>query len=151
MFYIIVILAAIFAMPAWAQSVDPYIGTWKLNLEKTTHIGQPVPKSETITYTGDGQNLAGTINFVGPQDATTTIKYTLIFDGQPHPTTGSPNFDSTAYIRFGNTINMVWFKNGKAMAVGQSRIDSDKQFTYTSEGIGANGQPFRVVLVWDRQ
>ena len=40
----------------------------------------------------------------------------MIFDGQPHPSTGTTNYDSTAYVRFGNTISQVYFKNGKAVA-----------------------------------
>jgi hypothetical protein len=76
----------------------------------------------------------------------------MIFDGQPHPSTGGPDYDSTAYVRFGNTINQVYFKDGKAVLAGQSRIDSDnKVSTFTAEGVAANGQQTRRVLVWDKQ
>ena len=34
-------------------------------------------------------------------------------EGMPHPTTGSPDYDSTAYTRVGNTINAVRFKTGR--------------------------------------
>jgi hypothetical protein len=147
-----IIVAVGLTLPAFGQGVDPYIGTWKLNMEKLTWIGTPAPQSATVTFTRDGQNLAATLDVVvGPQGETVTIKYTMIFDGQPHPSAGSPDYDSTACVRFGNTINMVYFKNGKAVVAGQARIDSDKQHTYTSEGVAANGQPFRRVTVWDRQ
>jgi hypothetical protein len=143
-------LAAIFTSPAFGQGVDPYIGTWKFNLEKSTWIGTPAPKSQTMIYTGDGKTLTGIIDFIDAQGGTGKQVFTMTFDGQPHPSTGSPNYDSTVYIRFGNTINQVYFKDGKAVLAGQSRIDSDKQFTFTAEGTFANG-PQRRVLVWDRQ
>jgi hypothetical protein len=44
----------------------------------------------------------------------------------------------------------VEFKNGKVVDVGQSFV-SDKLMTFTSEGIAANGQPYRQVVVFDRQ
>jgi hypothetical protein len=137
-------------LPAFGQGVDPYIGTWKFNVEKSTWIGTPAPKGQALTYTADGKNVTGIIEFIDAQGGAGKQVFTMIFDGQPHPSTGSPNYDSTAYIRFGNTINQVYFKDGKAVLAGQSRIDSDKQFTFTAEGIFANG-PQRRVLVWDRQ
>jgi hypothetical protein len=51
-------------LPAFGQGVDPLIGTWKVNIEKSTFIGIPPPKSATHTYAGEGQNLANTIEGV---------------------------------------------------------------------------------------
>jgi hypothetical protein len=132
---------------ARTKSVDPLIGTWKLNLEKTVWIGSPAPKSMTIAWTGEGQNLAATLDYIDAQGRPGKIAYTAILDGQPHPSVGGPDYDSTAYGGFGGTINLVFFKNGKAVVAAQSRIDSDKQYTYTSEGILANGQPFGRIFV----
>jgi hypothetical protein len=47
-------------MPAFGQGVDPIVGTWKLNLEKSTYVGLPAPKSETATWTREGDNFVGT-------------------------------------------------------------------------------------------
>jgi hypothetical protein len=69
----------------------------------------------------------------------------------PHPTAGSPDYDSTTYTRIGNTINSVRFRQGKAVEVGQSIIVPGKTFTVTAEGIDANNQPYHYVLVLDRQ
>jgi hypothetical protein len=145
-----VVVAAGLTLPAFGQGVDPYIGTWKLNLEKSTFVGAPAPKSWTITFAGEGQNLAATLDYVDAQGRSGKFVYTMIIDGQPHPTTGNPNYDSSAFIRFGNTINQVDFKNGKAVAAGQARLNSGNTYTFTSEGNYA-GQPQRRVLVWDRQ
>jgi hypothetical protein len=144
-------IAGVFAVPAFGQGVDPYIGTWKLNMEKTVWIGSPAPKSMTITWAGEGQNLAATLDYIDAQGKPGKIAYTSILDGQPHPSVGGPDYDSTAYVRFGGTINLVYFKNGRAVVAGQSSIDSDKQYTYRSEGILANGQPFRRIFVWEKQ
>jgi hypothetical protein len=49
-----------------------------------------------------------------------------IYDGMPHPTTGNPEWDSTAFTRVGNTINWVRFKQGKIVEVGQGVIVPDR-------------------------
>ena len=147
-----IIVAAGLTLPAFGQGVDPFIGTWKMNLEKTTIIGAPVPKSYIMVITGDGQNLSGTVDVVGvPEGGASTLKFMWICDGQLHPATGSRDFDSTACIRFGNTINQVFYKDGKPVSAGQSRINSNGAYTYTSEGMYANGRPFSRSYVFDRQ
>jgi hypothetical protein len=79
MFYIIAIIAAIFAMPAKAQGVDPLIGTWKLNLEKSTFTGAAIaPKSRTATWTGEGQNFAVTAEGVEAPTASHSKSYSGI-------------------------------------------------------------------------
>jgi hypothetical protein len=50
----------------------------------------------------------------------------VVFDGQPHPSLDSPYYNSTTYIRFGNTINEVYFKGGKAVVAEQQRLKIDK-------------------------
>jgi hypothetical protein len=86
MFYIIVILAAIFAMPAFGQDTDPLIGKWKLNLEKSTTTGQ-FAKLTVNTYAGDGQNIINTIEGIDAQDKPYKVVLQHIYDGMPHPST----------------------------------------------------------------
>jgi hypothetical protein len=138
------------SLPAFGQSVDPLLGTWKLSLEKSTGVGLPALKSQTLTWSGEGQTLVATLDYVDAQGRSGKFVYTMIIDGQPHPTTGSPNYDASAFIRFGNTINQVNFKNGKAVDAGQARFETGNIYTFTSEGNYA-GLPQRRVLVWDRQ
>jgi hypothetical protein len=76
-------LASVLAGPAFGQGVDPLIGTWK------------------FVNTNDGVDAQG-------QPFKIVFRHT--YDGQPHPTTGSPNYDSTIFHRIGNSINAVRFK-----------------------------------------
>jgi hypothetical protein len=73
-----------------------------------------------------------------------------IYDGKPHPSTGSPDYDSTAYTRAGNTISWVRFKNGKPVTVGQGVFD-DRMYTLVQGGITASNQPAYAVIIYDRQ
>jgi hypothetical protein len=55
----ILVLIPLLAMSLVAFSVvlaedDPFVGTWKLNLAKSTYVGQQAPKSVTKTVVAQG-------------------------------------------------------------------------------------------------
>jgi hypothetical protein len=137
-------------LPAFGQGVDPLIGTWKLNPEKSV-TSFPLQRSLTGTWSGEGQNLVNNAEGVDAQGQPFHVVFRHIYDGMPHPTTGSPDYDSTAYTRIGNTINIVRFRQGKTVEVGQGVIVPGKTYTLTIEGIDANNQPYHGVSVFDRQ
>jgi hypothetical protein len=143
-----VVIAPGLMLPASAQGVDPLVGTWKLNLEKTTS-SLPLDQRGSVTFAGEGQNFTNTAEGVNAQGQPYKIIFRHIYDGMPHPTTGNPIFDSTAYTRVGNTINAFRFRNGKAVLVGQAVIVPGKTYTFTQEEIDINNQPFHDVLVYD--
>jgi hypothetical protein len=132
------------------QGVDPLTGTWKLNLAKSTST-YPLNKSLTLNIVREGQNLVANADGVDAQGQPFKRVLQHIYDGQPHPTMGHPDFDSSAFTRVGNTVNVVRFKNGKVVEVAQYIIDPGKTYSGHSEGITANGQPYHDYLVWDWQ
>jgi hypothetical protein len=145
-----IIVAIGLTLPALGQGVDPYIGTWKMNLEKSTST-DPLPKNKTITFTGEGQNLLATVEGTDAQGKPYKHIVSHIYDGQHHPVTGNPLYDTSAFTRVGNTINRTTFRNGKPVIVGQGVVVPGKTYTVTQEGIDLNNQPFRDVAVFDRQ
>jgi hypothetical protein len=102
-------------------------------------------------WSGEGQTLINTNEGVDAQGQPFKTIYRHIYDGQPHPTTGNPNYDSTAFTRIGNTVNAVRFRNGKIVEVAEFIIDPGKTYSGHAEGILANGQPYHFEYVWDRQ
>jgi hypothetical protein len=154
-----IIVAIGLTLPVFGQDVDPMIGTWKFNVAKSTWVGgPPIPQSMTMTYVADGPGLTGTLDIVGARGGKGTAKYTIIWDGQLHPVVGSPGgqvsreYDSTVYARFGDTINQIYYKDGKVVLVGSTFMDDNKNtFTGHFEGVAPNGQRTRRVLVWERQ
>ena len=147
---IICALAGILASPTFGQAVDPLIGTWKLNLEKSTST-TPLQRSLTLTWSGEGQNLIDTSEGIDAQGQAFKVVYRHIYDGMPHPTTGNPDYDSTIYYRIGNTINGVRFRQGKTAEVTQTVIVPGKTLTITAEGIDANNRPYHFAVVLDKQ
>ena len=145
-----VVVAAGLTLPVFGQGVDPLLGTWKFNPEKSTGTG--LVRSGTLTWTGEGQNLIDTAEGVDGQGQAFKVVFRHIYDGMPHPTTGvNPAYDASTYTRVGNTINVVRFRQGKVVEVGQAVIVPGKTYTLSVEGIDANNQPYRSVGVYDRQ
>jgi hypothetical protein len=144
-----VVVAAGLTLPAFGQGIDPYIGTWKLNVEKST--SSSLSKSQTNVVTKEGQDFITVADGISAEGQAFKLTFTVNSDGQPHPSTGSPNYDSTAYVRIGNTFNLIRYKNGKTVEVGQIVIVPGKMLTATAEGIAMNGQPYHYALVFDRQ
>jgi hypothetical protein len=145
-----IIVAIGLTLPAFGQGVDLPSGSWKVNLEKSKFTNSQPPKSLITTWSGNEQNLIATTEGVHAQGQAFKMVVTQIFDGQPHPTTGTPLWDATSLARIGNTTNITRFKNGKPVAVGNA-VTVGNTITLTQEGINLNNQLFREVLVFDRQ
>jgi hypothetical protein len=136
-------------LPAFGQGVDPLIGTWKLNLEKSTFTGRVAPKSRTVTWAVDGENLAATIEGVEAKGQPLKLIYKHIYDGQPHSVIGDNQ--SNIYHRIGNSINGTFLKDGKVVGLTQVQLVPGKTVTVTEEGIDAGDLPYHDVLVFERQ
>jgi hypothetical protein len=147
------LVASAFPQASFAQS-SPLIGTWKLNLEKSKFPSGAAPRSQTATFEPDGQNMKNTNQTVDAQGNSTTSVFLHIYDGQPHPTTGSPLYDASAYLRLdGNTVVLSRFKGGKLVQVGTIVVSPDgKSRTNTTSGIiGPNGLAGTTVSFYDKQ
>jgi hypothetical protein len=148
-------LAVATALPqaGLAQS-NPLIGTWKLNLEKSKLTPVTAPRSQTATFQQDGQNIKNTNQTIDAQGNATTSVFLHIYDGQPHPTTGTPLYDASAYLRLdGNTIIFSRFKGGKLVQNGTIVVSQDgKSRTNTTSGIlGPSGLAGTTVSIYDKQ
>jgi len=146
-----IIVAIGLTLPAFGQGVDPLIGSWKLNLEKSTYVGLSAPKSQTLTWTGEGHNFIDTIEGVNTEGQPSKVILRHIYDGMPRPSTGTRAYDSSTYTRIGNTINWARFRNGKVVTVGQGVFVPGKTYTATEEGIDRNNQPLHDHLMFERQ
>jgi hypothetical protein len=60
-----VIVFVLCAAASSAQAPDPILGTWKLNLAKSTYA-TPAPKSMAITFAPAAKGYAVTIDAIGP-------------------------------------------------------------------------------------
>jgi len=69
------------------------LGTWQLDLSRSTYFPGPPPRGETRTYTADSSGVLGVIKRVHANGQVETIEYRADFDRE-HAVTGTPAYDS---------------------------------------------------------
>jgi hypothetical protein len=131
---------AAFPQAGFAQS-NALIGTWQMNLDKSKFVGSPPPRNTTLTYQQDGQNIRVAIKGIDPQGNAVNGVNLHIYDGQPHPSTGDPDYDATAYTRVdANNVIFSRLKAGKLIAAGAIVVSQDgRTLTITTTGTGTSG------------
>ena len=136
-----------------AQAADPLVGTWKLNVAKSTYSPGPAPKSLTakIEAAGEGEKL--TADGVRGDDTPIKVEYTAQYDGKDFPISGSPMADTVSLKRLdANTTERTDKKGGKVTQTLTRKLSSDgKTMTVTYKGTDAKGQPINNVGVFEKQ
>jgi hypothetical protein len=147
-----VAFAAALPQAGLAQS-NPWLGMWNLNLAKSTYAPGQAPRSSTYNFQGDGANLTNTIEGVNAAGNPTKQVAMHIYDGQPHPVTGSPDVDARSYTRVdANTLITASTKAGKLVQVTTLVLSQDgKTITTTVRGVNAAGQQVNQVAVYEKQ
>jgi hypothetical protein len=147
------IFVALFVIPSAAQSTDPIIGTWVLNVGKSTFSPGPAPKSESRTYVVAGKEIKATSTGVGSDGKPTAGEWMIVNDGRDTPLAGNPDADVLSLKRtdaFSTEFTLK--KAGKVVITGTRTISRDgKVMTITSKGINAKGQKVNDVLVFEKR
>ena len=144
--------AAALPQASFAQS-DPQAGLWQLNLSKTKYISGMPPKSLTAYVQGEGQNRKLTEVGISADGSPAVFVFTYIYDGMPHPVTGTSLFDAVSFTRVDDyTDNYILMKDGKAVETGTEVVSQGgKTWTVTYTRTNANGQKLNGIQVFDRQ
>jgi len=140
---------------ARTQTPDPWIGTWKVNLAKSTYSPGPKPTvaaTMTVEPSGDGIKIA--IEATNPQGQPTHTEAMGAFDGKDNPVSGAqfPN-TTTAYKRIdGRTFEAQGKVDGKPTVATRVVVSADgKTMTATQSGKTADGQTVNNVIVAAKQ
>jgi hypothetical protein len=101
---VLMILFILFAVVTVALASDPWVGTWKLNPDKSKSPGGklPHPTSTNIIDIKDGK-----MHLISDQTSTTGekehVEYTAAFDGKKYPVTSTPQGPQPYTITLKNT------------------------------------------------
>ena len=144
---------AAFAVNAPAQSPDPWIGTWKVNVAKSKYSPGPAPKSSTMVIAAADGGIKVTSDTVPATGAATHTEITAKFDGKDAPMKGNPNVDTSAFTKIdGHTYQVVSKKGGKVGTTSRVVVSADgKTRTATQTGTNAQGQAINNTIVSDKQ
>ncbi len=148
-------LVALALSAAQAEApANPILGTWKLNVAKSTFTPGPGWRSQTRTYRatpGGGASVEWT--GVGAHGETMHVSYDYNYDGKDYPMKGSANYDTLNAVPVDAfTIKSEEKRDGKVVGIAMRKVSPDgKVLTVTDEGTNRKGQKFSQVLVFDRQ
>ena len=145
------ILVAVVAVVS-AQGANSRIGTWHLNVTKSTYSPGPAPKSQVLTIEAAGAGEKVTSELVSATGAKTVSVYTANYDGKPYPITGSETADTVTLKRVdANTSERTDSKGGKAVQTFIRVVSKDgKTMTVTIKGTNAQGQAVSNVVVFEK-
>jgi hypothetical protein len=137
-----------------AQTSDPFVGTWRLNVAKSKYTPGPAPKSITSTYEAAGKGYTVSVKNEPASGPVQQYSYTTALDGKDVPVTGNnPNADMIAVKRIdANTLEIVNKKGGKVTTTQKQVVSADgKTRTVTTTGTDAQGQKVNNVTVFEKQ
>jgi hypothetical protein len=136
-----------------AGAPDPIIGTWKLNVAKSTFSPGPALKNQTRAYVATPQGLLLTLTATAADGKTSTSTMTFKYDGKPYPMTGSPDFDSVSVTRVdANVTASTQLKAGKNVGSGLRTLAKDgKTMTFAQKGTHISGVKYDDMFFYDRQ
>jgi hypothetical protein len=136
-----------------AQTTDARVGSWQLNVAKSTYSPGPAPKSQALRIEAAGKGEKVTSESVSASGAKTVTEYTADFDGKPHPLKGSATADMVTLKRVdSHTTERVDSKGGKVVQTYHRSVSKDgKTMTVTVKGTNAEGKPTSNVAVFEKQ
>ena len=135
----------------WAA--DASVGTWKLNVAKSTFRPGPPPAAETRIYQEQPEGVKTTVKTTWADRKTTTVEYPANYDGKDYPVSGSRDIDAVALTRMDDFTSAATLKHaGKEIGVARRVVSPDrKTMTITYKGINSIGDKVDNVAVYDRQ
>jgi hypothetical protein len=103
---------------ASADTPNPFLGKWVLDVGKSTFDPPPPPKSQTITVTqATGSATHVTIDTVAADGTSDHMDYTSANDGKAVPVTGEKDIDSVvATLLNPRKVKTVYMKAGKTVS-----------------------------------
>jgi hypothetical protein len=136
-----------------ASAADAVIGTWQLNVAKSTFSPGPAPKAQTRSYAESPQGIVLTTKTVAADGKESTLSLTFKADGKPYAVSGNPDFDTVSVKRVDAlTVNSTQMKAGVTVGTGVRTVSKDgKTLTFAQKGTHAGGGKFDDMLVYDRQ
>jgi hypothetical protein len=143
--------------PSAAQAgpaASPILGTWKLNVAKSTFTPGPGWRSQTRTYRlAPGGGVIVDWVGVGGHGEAMHVSFESVSDGKDYPMKGSANYDTLNAVRVDAlTVKSEEKRDGKVVGVAIRTLSPDgKVMTITDDGTNRKGEKFSQVLVFDRQ
>jgi hypothetical protein len=134
-------------------AADSWLGTWKLNVEKSKSSPGPAPKSLTLKFEASPAGTRLTSDGVNAEGKATHGTYSSKFDGKDVPWEGNPDADTAAAKKIDDSsYENVWKKGGKVTITAKVVVSKDgKSLTVSQTGKNAKGETVNNTSVYEKQ
>ena len=130
---------------------EPVMGTWKLDVAKSTYKPGPAPKSSTVVVDPAGKGIKVAIDSVQGDGSPLKWGFTSLRDGKTEaPVTGNPMFDTVTTTKESDTAGTNVYKKGGKVVMTSKLTVKGNTMTVTSEGTDAKGQAVHNVAVYTK-
>jgi len=135
---------------------NPFVGTWKMDPQKSKASPSPGPKEETRVVETQGDSVKGSYEGTAADGSRIAYGYTAKYDGKDYPLTGmgTPDgADTLALKRIDTNTYEVTAKRG-GIVVMTARVvvsQNGKVTTITTKGTDVSGKPDSSVRVFYKQ
>jgi hypothetical protein len=146
-------LALLWPRPAAAQNYVPWLGEWRLNVEKSTYSPGPPPYTRAmfaIEPLGDGVRVI--YEMVRLRGGVIHMEWDGRFDGREYPVQGLEEHVTYAYTRIDDrTYDIVARMDGRAAASSRTSVSADgRSITTMTIGRDAQGREAKTVTVYEK-
>ena len=154
---VLVVLGA--SSPAVAQGTDPFMGTWRLSLEKSKFPGPPPALPYIVTFEQNADSsILGIVYALDEQDKRTAVaRITYRYDGKEYKdfdvVKNVPATNALSFTRIDrNTLDVTHKLNeGKLVFMERRTVSVDgRTMTFLLTATDLRGQTVSVIQVFDR-
>ena len=137
---------------AAAAQTNHRLGTWKLNLRRSSFNPGPAPRRELQRADAEGDAIRVMNEITDASGRTLRLGYTAKYDGKPYPYPGSP-WDTIALTQVdAYTSSAAFQRGGKVVQTTVITVSRDgRTLTLVATGTNPAGQPLNNREVFDRQ
>ncbi len=136
-----------------AFAADNWVGTWKLDVARSTYSPGPAPKSQALKFEASPAGIKLTSDGIDAQGKAIHGGYISKFDGQDVPWAGNPDADVASPKRINdNSYENTWKKGGKVTVTAKVVVSADgKTLTVTQTGTDSQGKTVNTIAVFNKQ
>ena len=148
--FIATLLTVSTAALAAPTASDPVIGTWTLNVARSTGA---VPKSDTRTYASADGGIKLTMKRVTAEGKAISAQTSYKYDGKDYPFKGSPDYDMVSAKHIApRTVEITQKLAGKVVGMTTRTVSADgKTLTLATRSKNLKGEVVSSTLVFDRK
>jgi hypothetical protein len=144
-------ILAVLAVGALAESPPAFVGTWKLNLAKSSYGTTAPPKSVVVKHEAVENGLRQVADGIDAEGKPFHTEFTAKFDGKEYAVTGGPAGDAIALKRIdAHTIEWTWRNGSKVVSAGKAVYSPDGK-QRTLHFTAAKGEKANISAVYEKQ